>query len=353
MNGSSEPPSEPFLPEALGEDEKQRPQPADESSSDDASRDWIAAMRKLADQLERESIDRGDLKILHRSTSELHDAFRIFGPYRRRRKVTLFGSARTPSTHPAYHQAETFASMMAGHDWMVVTGSGGGIMEAGNRGAGRAMSMGLNIQLPFEARPNRYIDGDPKLIEFKYFFTRKLMLVKECSAAVACPGGFGTLDEMLEVLTLLQTGKQTMIPLVLLDAPSGRFWRHFEEFYREQLEATGWVGQEDRNLFRILDQADEAVDEILRFYRNYHSMRYVGSRLVLRIQKPISNNQLDRLNRQFAHLLLEGQIEQRSALRQEANEPELAELPRLAMRLDRRQAGGLRSLIDAINGAGD
>jgi len=140
---------------------------------------------------------------------------------------------------------------------------------------------------------------------------------------------------------------------VLLDAPGGRFWRHFEEFYREQLEATGWVGQEDRNLFRILDQADEAVDEILRFYRNYHSMRYVGSRLVLRIQKPISTNQLDRLNRQFAHLLLEGQIEQRSALRQEANEPELAELPRLAMRLDRRQAGGLRSLIDAINGAGD
>jgi hypothetical protein len=232
---------------------------------------------------------------------------------------------------------------------MVITGAGGGIMEAGNLGAGREMSMGLNIQLPFEQRANDVIDGDPKLVTMKYFFTRKLMFVKECSAVVCLPGGLGTLDETCEVLTLLQTGKQTMLPVVLLDAPGGKYWNHFHEFISKTLLDDGLISAEDLALYKIVDSVDAAVEETLRFYRVYHSLRYVNDTLVLRICQPLGQDELDQINESFADIVVEGKIEQVQALPEEANEPELAHLPRIKLRFNRRNLGRLRQLIDAIN----
>lgn len=341
------------FPEAVGEDVKERPQPADEPT--DASpaatrrRDLYAELRATIDQLESEGTTRGDLKILNKTLSELRHAFRVFQPYRRQRKVTIFGSARTPETHPTYLQALAYSKKMAEHGWMTVTGAGLGIMEAGHRGAGIDLSMGLNIHLPFEQSANPVIEGNHKLVTMKYFFTRKLMFVKECSAVTSLPGGFGTLDETVEVLTLLQTGKQTMLPVVLLDAPGGDFWQHFGKFVSETLLADGMISPEDSALYMITDDLDAAVEETLRFYRVYHSLRYVGDDLVLRISKSLNEGELDAINTEFSDILINGKIEQVAALPEERNEPELAGLPRLKLHFDRKSLGRLRMLIDRIN----
>ncbi len=337
------------FPEAQGEDEKERPQPADESPGSLEHGDLLDMMQRTIARMATDGTTRGDLKILNRTLRELRYAFKVFQPYRRRRKVTVFGSARTASSHPAYHQAVELGRAMAGHGWMVITGAGGGIMEAGHVGAGRDLSMGLNILLPFEQRANSIIDGDPKLVTLKYFFTRKLMFVKECSAVICLPGGFGTFDETLEVLTLLQTGKQTMIPMVLLDQPGGTLWAEFAKFIDQQLLAPGWISHEDKSLFKITDSVSAAVEEVLNFYRVYHSMRYVNDYLVLRIYQQLSDEQLYNLNERFRHILVEGSIEQIAAMPEESNEPELAHLPRLRMLFDRKQLGFFRQLIDAIN----
>lgn len=341
------------FPEAQGEDVKERPQPADEpTGSPDGEleqADLLDMMHRTVDRLEKDGTTRGDLKILSRSLRELRYAFKVFQPYRRRRKVTVFGSARTQPEHPAYQQAVEFGRAMAKHHWMVITGAGGGIMEAGHVGAGRDLSMGLNIMLPFEQSANRVIDGDPKLVTMKFFFTRKLMFVKECSAVVSLPGGFGTLDETAEVLTLLQTGKQTMLPVVLLDQPGGDFWQHFGEFIDHTLLADGMISPEDRALYTITDSVESAVEEVLKFYRVYHSLRYVGDTLVLRVCQSLSEEELAGLNDRFSDILVEGKIEQVAALPEEANEPELNELPRIKMHFDRKHLGRLRQLIDVIN----
>jgi uncharacterized protein (TIGR00730 family) len=263
--------------------------------------------------------------------------------------VTVFGSARTKPNHPAYQQAVEFGRAMAKHHWMVITGAGGGIMEAGHVGAGRDLSMGLNIMLPFEQSANTVIEGDPKLVTMKFFFTRKLMFVKECSAVVSLPGGFGTLDETAEVLTLLQTGKQTMLPVVLLDQPGGDFWQHFGEFIDHTLLADGMISPEDRALYTITDSVEAAVAETLRFYRVYHSLRYVGDTLVLRICQPLSPEDLAHLNDSFSDIVVQGSIQQVAALPEEANEPELSQLPRIKFHFDRKHLGRLRQMIDAIN----
>lgn len=340
-------------PEAQGEDVKERPQPADEptesSDSNIGQTDLLDMMRRTVDRLEKDGTTRGDLKILSRTMRELRYAFKVFQPYRRRRKVTVFGSARTMPEHPAYQQAVAFGRAMARHHWMVITGAGGGIMEAGHLGAGRELSMGLNIMLPFEQSANPYIEGDPKLVTMKYFFTRKLMFVKECSAVVSLPGGFGTLDETAELLTLLQTGKQTMLPVVLLDQPGGDFWQHFGEFVENTLMRDGMISPEDRSLYMITDSVEAAVEEVLGFYRVYHSMRYVGEHLVLRICQPLSEEVLAGLNDRFADILVSGEIEQVSALPAESNEPDLTGLPRVRMHFDRKHLARLRQLIDVIN----
>jgi len=238
---------------------------------------------------------------------------------------------------------------MAAHDWMVVTGAAQGIMEAGHVGAGREHSMGINIMLPFEQSANPVIAGDAKLVHMKYFFTRKLMFVKECDALVCCAGGFGTLDEALEVLTLLQTGKRDMVPIVFLDAPGETYWKSFDQFIRQQLLARRLISPEDLGLYRVTDNCDEAVNEVLGFFRVYHSMRYVKKQLVFRMQRPLEPALLDAINQKFVDILTEGHFQQRSALSAEKDEPELAALPRLAFHFNRRSLGRLRQLIDAIN----
>lgn len=313
--------------------------------------DLIQTIKDYADKLAVDGSTRGDLKILSRTLRELRYALKVFAPYRLRRKVTVFGSARTPPHAPAFQQALQFGRAMAEQDWMVITGAASGIMEAGHQGAGRDHSMGLNIMLPFEQMANPVIAGDAKLVHMKYFFTRKLMFVKECDAVVCLPGGFGTLDEALEVLTLLQTGKHDMMPLVLLDAPGGDYWHALHKFILEQLLAKGMISAQDLNLYVITDSCEAAVREVLQFYRVYHSMRYFKSDLVFRLNRPLPAAFLKELDEQFADILVRGGFQQREALPVEREDTHLAELPRLVFAFNRRDLGRLRQLIDCINRA--
>ena len=311
--------------------------------------DLIAMIRQSADKLHADRTDRGDLKILSRTLRELRYAFKVFAAYRGRRKVTVFGSARTPPDAAAYKQAVALGRAMAERDWLVVTGAASGIMEAGHRGAGRQHAMGLNIMLPFEQSANEVIRDDPKLVNMKYFFTRKLMFVKECDAVVCLPGGFGTLDEALEVLTLLQTGKRDIVPVIFLDEPGGTFWNDFHQFLGKRLLADGMISPADLSLYRVCDCVDATVDEIIHFYRVYHSMRFVRKQLVIRMQRPLPEETVARINADFADMLVEGQFVQRDAFKEEADEFQAVELPRLAFHFNRRNFGRLRQLIDAIN----
>ena len=336
--------------EAIGDDEIQRPQPADEPISTVDSQDLYKVMRNSIDRMEKDKTARGDLKILSRTLRELRYAFTVFRPYRRRRKVTIFGSARTKPGHPEYETAVELGRKMANdHGWMVITGAGGGIMEAGHKGAGPEASMGLNIMLPFEQSANPYIEGDPKLVTMKYFFTRKLMFVKECSGVVCLPGGFGTLDEALETLTLMQTGKQTLMPLVLLDSPEGSYWKDLGVFIEKQLLDGGMISKEDVHLYKITNSVEETIDEVLGFYKVYHSMRYVQDRLVMRLKSKLGDEKLDAIKANFSDILASGDYVQRDALPEESGEPDLADLPRLHFHFNRRQLGRLRMLIDFIN----
>ena len=339
--------------EAIGEDEIQRPQPADDPIKPVDSQDMYRVMRHTINRLEKDQTARGDLKILSRTLRELRYAFKVFRPFRRRRKLTIFGSARTNPDHPEYQAAVELGQRMAKHGWMVITGAGGGIMEAGHRGAGREASLGLNIMLPFEQSANEYIEGDPKLVTMKYFFTRKLMFVKECSAVICLPGGFGTLDEAMETLTLMQTGKQTMTPLVLLDHPGGSYWKDLGEFIEKQLNAAGMISPEDVRLYKITNSVDEAIEETLNFYRVYHSMRYVNNRLVFRLKAPLADSKLAYIQEHYSDILVDGTYEQTTALPEEVGEPDLNGLPRLVFHFNRRALGRLRMLIDCINGRPD
>jgi uncharacterized protein (TIGR00730 family) len=313
--------------------------------------DLIAMIRESADKLHADRIDRGDLKILSRTLRELRYAFKVFAAYRGCRKVTIFGSARTLPDAPAYRQAMELGKAMADRDWLVVTGAASGIMEAGHRGAGREHSMGLNIMLPFEQAANEVIRGDEKLVNMKYFFTRKLMFVKECDAVVCLPGGFGTLDEALEVLTLLQTGKRDIVPVVFLDEPGGNYWKEFHNFIDRHLLDAGMIADVDFSLYKVADGVEKTVDEITHFYRTFHSMRFVRKQLVFRLQRPLTERTLDDINENFADLLSKGQFVQGEALKEEADEYRLTGLPRLAFYFNRRNYGRLRQLIDAINAA--
>ena len=311
--------------------------------------DLIEKIKESADKLASDRTSRGDLKILSRALRELRYAFKVFSPYRHRRKVTVFGSARTNPHEPAYQQAVRFGRAMSEHGWLVVTGAGGGIMEAGQVGAGRTNSMGLNIMLPFEQAANPVIAGDSKLVHMKYFFTRKLMFVKESDAICLLPGGFGTLDEGLEVLTLLQTGKREMIPAVFLDQPGGDYWAGFQQFIQQKLVARRLIEPDDLALYMITDDVNEATGEILRFFRVFHSMRYVRSKLVLRLNEPPGDELLEEINTQFADILANGQFTTGGPLPEEKDEPDLAAKTRLIFPFNRRDFGRLRQLIDCLN----
>lgn len=323
----------------------------------DLVRDWganknpelIEEMIVTALKMARDEMSVADLKLINRSLKEMRYAAKVFAHYSQFRKVVVFGSARVSSEAPESKVAEDFARKMVAQDYMVITGGGEGIMGAAQRGAGREHSFGLNIRLPFEQQANEVIEGDPKLINFNYFFDRKLNFVKESHAFALFPGGFGTMDETFEILTLMQTGKARIIPIVLLDRPDGTYWETWMRFLSEHLFKLDLVCRDDFSFFKIAHNVDEAVQEILQFYKIYHSARWVGEQLVIRICHPLSKSAVADLNKNFADLIREGSIIQGNALRQEKNEPEIWELPRLILIPHRNNFGRFRQLIDAIN----
>ena len=313
------------------------------------SPELVEEMIMTALKMARDGMATADLKLMNRSLKEMRYAAKVFSGYRQRRKVCVFGSARTPETSRDFAAAEEFAREMVANDYMVITGGGDGIMGAAQRGAGRERSFGLNIRLPFEQRANETIHGDPKLVNFNYFFTRKLNFVKETHALALFPGGFGTMDEGFEVLTLMQTGKARIIPIVLVEREDGTYWESWMKFLTDDLYKSGYIGAEDFKLFKIVHSPREAVGEILQFYRIYHSARWVGDQLVVRLTSRLPEESVARLNEQFADIVRNGAIVQTTALRQEKNEPEIWDLPRLVLSPHRRSFGRFRELIDAIN----
>jgi len=290
--------------------------------------------------------DTGELKLMTAAMKELRYAFRVFGQYPDPHKISIFGSARTPEDHPDYEAAVEFSRLMAARGWMVITGAGDGIMKAGHEGPGRDASFGVAIRLPFETTANEVIAGDEKLIHFRYFFTRKLMFLSQSEAVALFPGGFGTMDEAFETLTLVQTGKASMIPVVLIEGDGRDYWEQFVVFLRERLLRDGWIGSEDLDLFYVAKDPADAAEHVCQFYRNYHSSRYVRDDLVIRLRKRIQDEDVELLNNEFGSLVKKGRIEQRGAYSQEDDH---LELPRIAFTHTRRNFGRVRRLIDAIN----
>jgi uncharacterized protein (TIGR00730 family) len=290
--------------------------------------------------------DTGQLKLMNSALKEMRYAYRVFNRYAGTRKITIFGSARTPEDHPDYLAARAFSAAMAQHGWMSITGAGDGIMKAGHEGPRREKSFGLSIRLPFETTANTVIEGDPKLINFRYFFTRKLMFMSHADAVAVLPGGFGTQDELFESLVLVQTGRSNIVPIVLLEGAGGAYWRHWNTYLRKNLLDNGWIGPEDIDIYSIASSPADAVERVLRFYRVYHSSRYVGERFALRLLKPLRPEQVEQLNDEFAVLVKERLIEQSGPLEGEDDHLELA---RLSFVHTRHHYGLLRRLIDRIN----
>ena len=319
-------------------------------SSNDLRSTLIRGMLASVIRMAEQPPDLLDVKIVSRALKELQYAFRVFQPYERCLKVSMYGSARTPSEDPNFQLAARLGRLLSQRGFMVITGAGPGIMEAGHQGAGKDMSFGVNIMLPFEQSANPTIAGDPKLVHLKYFFTRKLLFMRESQAAVFFPGGFGTMDEAFELLTLIQTGKANIVPVVCLQAPGSDYWNRWMDFVSHHLLPGGFISESDLSLFKIVDHAEAAVEEIQNFYRNYHSCRFVKESLVIRMRHPLTPEQLKEARTRFHDLSPNGAIVQGKALTPEYDEPEVASLPRLIVPYHRQDAGRLRHLIDWLNG---
>jgi len=310
--------------------------------------DLVFEMIVSALRMGREAADRGELKMVNSALKELRYSFGVFEPYTHARKASIFGSARTTEDSAEYEVARDVGEALAAAGWMVITGAGPGIMEAGIEGAGVENSFGVSIVLPFETPP-AVIEGDPKLINFRYFFTRKVTFIKESDGFVLLPGGFGTMDEAFELLTLIQTGRAPIAPIVLLDPPGNTYWESWQAFVERELAGRGLISPADLGLVRITSSVDEACAELTGFYRRFHSTRFVGRRLVIRLSDDISDTVLARLNRDYADLLVTGEIERTAVTPSEIDDDDHVDLPRLALRFDRRSYARLRHLIDAIN----
>lgn len=293
-----------------------------------------------------EGHDIGQLKLITRAMKEMRYAYRIFNKYGGARRISIFGSSRTPEEHPDYKLAKAFSSLMEDEGWMCITGAANGIMKAGHEGSKKEASFGLSIKLPFESASNIFMEGDPKLIIFRYFFTRKLMFMSHSDAVAAFPGGFGTMDELFEALTLLQTGKANIIPIVLLEGSGEEYWSHWERYIRDHFLDNGWVGEEDLRFFYRARSADDARGHIQKFYRRYHSSRYVKDHLILRLTEALHPDQVDLLNERFSSIVQSGKISLSTPF---PEENELLDLPRLSFHHTRRQFGLVRALIDQIN----
>ena len=289
----------------------------------------------------------GELKLITSAVKEIRYALRVFGDYTEPHKITIFGSARTPEDHPDYEAAVEFSRLMAEAGWMSITGAGDGIVKAGHVGPGRASSFGVAIRLPFEQSTNEVIAGDAKLVNFKYFFTRKLMFLSQAEAVALFPGGYGTMDEAFETLTLIQTGKSMMIPVVMLEGEGGDYWQRFDRDLVGLLEAKAMINPDDRSsLYRICETPAEAAEHLLRFYRNYHSQRYWRDDLIIRLNQRLRDEDVAALNERFADLVAEGRMTQRGPY---AEETDHLDLPRLCFTHTRHDYARVRLLIDAIN----
>lgn len=311
--------------------------------------DLVADIITNALKMLKDVRNRGDARVIQTAVRELRYAYRLFDPFAARRKVTVFGSARTAPEDASYEQAAEFARLAAQAGWMVITGAGPGIMQAGHEGAGPENSFGANIRLPWEQNANPVIQGDKKLVTFKYFFTRKLTFLRQADAIALFPGGFGTLDEGYEALTLMQTGKSRLMPLLLIDPPGSTYWKTWDKHVREHLLRNQLISPEDLNLYQMTDSAEEAVRIITRFYRNYHSMRFVRDQLVIRLRHEPSPSALEALNEDFGDLAARGSIRVSQALREEDEDTEAQGLPRLTLAFNRRDYSRLREMIDVLN----
>jgi len=294
--------------------------------------------------------DKGDVRVIQTAVRELRYAFRIFAPYNHKRKVTIFGSARTGADRLEYQQAAEFGKKISAAGFMVITGAGPGIMQAGHEGAGPENSFGVNIRLPWEQGANPVIAEDKKLISFKYFFTRKLIFVRHSDAIVLFPGGFGTMDEGFEAITLMQTGKSQLMPLVLVDKPGGTYWKTWDKNIREHLLRDKLISPDDLNLYQITDNADEAVKIVARFYRNFDSTRFVKDQFIIRMKHEPSHSALAALNEDFADIVADGKIHIVKPTAEEKEDNDRLELARIGFNFNRRDYGRVRQLIDVLNG---
>lgn len=314
-----------------------------------SNRDQLMEIFETVVRLAADGTDRLDLKITNAALKEMCEGFEVFAPYRHVPKLTMFGSARTLPTDPLYSQARDLAHVLAVHGWSTVTGAGPGIMAAGLEGAGPDNAFGINIRLPFEQGANQFIADNPKLVSMKYFFTRKLLLIKESFAYAVLPGGFGTLDEAFELLTLLQTGKAEPAPVVLLEVPGGSYWQAWDRFVTDEVASRTLITPGDTCLYRIVDRVEDAAEEILGFYRNYHSIRWVGETLVIRVQSRPTDAETAALSEEFGDVV-DGHIRVLDKpLPAEQRSDDFPSLPRLALRFDRLSYARLRQLIDALN----
>jgi len=318
---------------------------AGEGSNGDLAQEIITTAIKLF----RDQADRGDMKLINAAVKEMRYSLLIFSKYQHVPKVTIFGSARTPIDDANYQLAAEFArKMVQERGWMVVTGAGPGIMEAGNRGAGSEHSIGVNIRLPFEDQANAFVDAS-RTINFKYFFTRKLGFVKESHGFALFPGGFGTMDETFELLTLVQTGKSDLHPIVMLEANGTGYWQTFNEFVNKDLLGNGLIAEPDLSIYKVTNDVEEAAHEICHFYANYQSQRYVDGRLILRLKQAPDQAQLEALNEQFSDIVASGSIQVIEATDAEKAGGDSLDLERLALRFNRRSFGRLRQLVDVLN----
>ena len=312
----------------------------------------IEEMLTTVVKLGLENNDRGDLKLINIALKELRYASKIFAPYRNERKVVIFGSARSREDSDEYKMAAELSELIVKNGFKVITGGGPGIMEAGNKGAGRKDSFSLNIKLPFEQKHNPYIAGDKKAISFKYFFNRKLFFLKESDATVLFPGGFGTLDEGFENLTLVQTGKSKPRPIILIEPPDSKYWKHWINFITGELTEGCFISHNDKGLFIHVNTVEDAIDEILQFYKVYHSIRYVGDKTVIRLNSRLSSENIEELNKRNADILRSGEIEPTDPLPVEQNGEEFLDLPRLVMDFNRRDYGKLYKMLRFLNTLG-
>ena len=310
--------------------------------------EYVRQILTTAIKLYFDGTNEADLRLINISLKEMRHAFRIFAPYRDTRKVVLWGSARARVRSPEYRMALEFSRKMAERGFMVITGGGGGVMEAGNRGAGRK-SFGINIQLPMEQEPNPYLSGKKKM-NFHYFFTRKLIFVKESDATVLFPGGYGTNDEAFEILTLAQTGKSAPRPIILAEPKGSTYWSGWLKFLKCEMVKTGFISKDDLGLFSVACSADAAIEQVMNFYRTYHSIRYVGPLTIMRLNRPISDSQIAKLNKEFSEILVKGDIKASPPRPEEVEDRDCLELPRLSMQFDKHNFGKLHRMIARING---